>query len=381
MAFRGATVDSITRAPDGGCRVAWHYDGRLEVPSCDTMWWQPGPRDAEDAANLALAMLLPMVTSIGEGVRLPYAISRQSLEFWEAKLGALQRFYHIPVQVDIAPIGLHNAMQREGDGVALMFGGGVDSCAMLGKMLDSGKKPTLIRLAGGEKLKGKSMECYRRVAKYAGVPLRRVETNAGTVYVKLCKAWSQHWRASDPIFYTFQFKRNRDKLSIAPLYLTHGFKLFFSALGALPLHATRLLYSWATDAASDIGERHGNGFCFYNDLPYRGIQMMPRTAGTKPEAYAYLHKRHPTIYENVKACPHDKRQWCGACSKCVDAHIAQAAAGLPRVEIAPTALRKMHYVTRIVSALMHYHVSGREEPDTERFLFEQLARAAKEACG
>ena len=371
--MRGAIVDSIARDDDGGCRVRWHYDGYLEIPECETMWWRPGPRDDEDAANLALAMLLPMVVSVGEGVTLPYAISEASLEFWRAKLGALQRFYQRPVQVQIEPVESRELPDHAGDGVALMFGGGVDSCSVLGHLLDEGEKPPLIRIAGGERPNGETMACIRRVAAYAGVPVTRVETNTGRTYADLCRAWAQHWNADDPIGYVKAFHRNTDMRAVAPVYMTHGFKFFFSALGALPEQATRLVYSWGLDAACDIYEKYGNGFSFYNELPYRGIRLDPRTGGNKTEEYAYLHARHPEIAANVKACAHDGKQWCGTCCKCVLAYVCQVAAGLPRIAIQEASLHKMHYATRVCGALEFFHRSGRQDAEAERFLFERLA--------
>lgn len=372
--IRGVTVQGIARGGDGTLRADWSYDGALSITDTPQMWWKPAPKDPEDAANLVLSMFLPMVVSVGEGVTLPYAISRRSLEFWQTKLGALQRFYKRPVNVRVEPVDDRELADYTGDGVALMFGGGADSCAVLGKLLDEGERPPLVRIAGGESPHGETMTRIRRIARYAEVPVTRVETNTGTVYVNLCKAWAKHWNTDDPISYVRAFHRNADIRAVAPVYMTHGFKFFFSALGALPEGTTRLVHSWGLDAACDVYEKYGNGFRFYNDLPYRGIQLVPLTGGTKVEEYAYLHERHPEMWANIKACPNDSKQWCGGCAKCVLAYVCQVAAGLPRIPIQQESLHKMHYATRVSAALEYFHRSGRRDADAERFLFDTLAR-------
>ena len=357
----GFEVTKITYGAEGVAE--WTYNGSVKLKP-KPMHWKPGAADAEDAANAVLATLLPIAVAAGESVKLPYAIAQSSLDFWKAKFAALQRFYVKPVEVHVYPIYPGVASDYTGDTVGLCYGGGLDSMAVLCDHVKRGIPLHLMFLRSPELITGSIVSCLQAAADAANTPLAFVDTNAVNLLAEYSRAIYRGVVTRDPLYLAMAPHRESDVHHMMAYSFTRGFPFFFAALFGLPYGTRDVLYSYESSYGPDLGEGHGNGFAFYNDVRYRGAALIPSTVGSKMDEMVLL-RDFPHVAEHMKSCPSNAVQWCGDCVKCVRMHLLQRTLGVPPIPIYPGAELSRQDSLGIVGDMISYYIRYRPTSDEE----------------
>lgn len=354
-------VTKITHGPRTD--VEWTYHGRLKLNPVP-LHWVPGARDAEDAANMTLSVLLPIAVAAGEDVDLPYPIAVSSRRFWQAKFAALQRFYKNPCITIIRPTEERDVPDYLGDKTGLCFGAGVDSMGTLCHHIKAGIPLHLFALRDAGVTGPVTKACMDAAAAAAGMPICYTETNANTLLGRYSRAVAKHMVWNDPFYAGFAPHQIPDEKEVVAYHFTRGFPFFFSALCALPPDVTRILYSYSCFPGMDCAECYGQGFAFYNDVPYRGARLIPFTAGSEIESAKVVFTEFPHIAQHMKSCPSEKVQWCGDCRKCVRIHLFQRVLGLPALPVPQVSIlaRRMP-LGQATDMLSYYrrHLRGTDE--------------------
>ena len=364
----------VTRLTHGAeTRAEWSYDGPLRLTP-EPLLWRPGARDAEDAANMALSVLLPIAVAAGESVMLPYALAKSSLAFWNAKFRSLQRFYRRPCRVRVGPLSDASPADYEGDDKGLCWGCGVDSMGTLCAHLDAGVPLHLVALREIGMTPQITIDHQRAAATAAGMPLTFVETNANTLLGLYSRLVADRMVASDPYF--FEYMPPAGDVGALPYIFTRGFVFFFAALCAVPRTVRRILYSYASGPGMDYGESHANGFCFYDDTAYRGAKLVPFSAGGRIEMVQRIFTDHPTLAEHIRVCASRKAQWCGNCVKCAVVHLAQRVLGLQPIRLADGSLSRRLPLYQVSELLGIYRREPNSDEELETLLLKLLDRSA-----
>jgi len=330
MTAKGVHITEISRPQrygDARTTVRWTYDGSLNIRP-EAFWVSPALKRPEDEQSFALATLAPLAAAAGEVVTFPTPVDERVVEFWRVKLAGLSPFFKRPLAPRISPVasGMADPPKR-GDAAAILWGGGYDCLATLGRLMARGIRPRMVRVHyAGYHLDLPSHVRYRLFGSLAeqeslifaapGTTSCPVQWNyRGEIgrFIEPAAMPAAGWPAAS---------KNGRKVADTLLY---GFQLFFAAMAVLPDRVGRI---YLASSLEDQGEPFGLGFNANNDADFFGLKMICEPWKTKVEQYHYLHHERPELVRWVKMCAgaHGKSQWCGHCHRCTLSHLLQLAA-------------------------------------------------------
>jgi len=302
------------------CTVHWEYTGQLLI-SPEPIFVSPGFLDKEDAANFALSIVYPLAALRGDDIKLPYPVSQSSIDFWRAKIKAIEVFFKKLLPVRIFPVEDYNIIPySESSDCGLFWGGGIDACSALVTLLDEGKRPTLIRLSRNcNKKDGVFYKLYREISEYYGVKSVIINQNLISYSRRKLTLWkvvsefidkdSPFFLLDHPYCSTDPDKRN----NVLAYFAWQGFHYFFSSLGVIANNINTIYYASSTH---DATECYCVGFNMLDNVKYRGAGLEALVTGDRADQYDILYRQHPEIVKFIKSCNSDKKQWCGKCDKC-----------------------------------------------------------------
>jgi len=341
--------------------VDWVIEDKIGIEP-QPFWIEPGCRNEIEAQSWALSTLLPIAAALNISIDLPYPIPANVLNFWNLKLGYISKFFIDGLQVNVNPVGGEcGSNEYSPEKLALLMGGGSDSLSTLGKMIDVGEKPTLLRITEVGYFDcdplGVGYRYLDELSDYYNLKLKHVATNAHKVQAMLRPFVTKYIDTSviDPLVASVA---SRSVVN----YLFAGFQYFFTSLSALPEDAGTIILSSSKD---DVSEWAGMGFNWDNSLPFLGIGLETRPWENKIEQYIYLKNEHPEMLKWQKSCPSPNRQWCGNCWQCQMSRINMLAARFDcPIEATMNKVRSSTspFVRKVERAIQYYCDNGIIDP-------------------
>jgi len=184
------------------CTVDWTYQGNLNLSS-QPIYVSPGFKDGEDAANFALSWMVPISVIHGDTIKLPYPISEYSYNFWNTKMNSLSSFYKQIYPVNIIPVKDKLIKNYDSKGCFLFWGGGIDSCSALVKLISEGKKPHLVRFYRNNKdlENGLNFQYMKSIANHFDLKFSIIRQNFISYSKYLTKVVDEYIVRDNPYFF------------------------------------------------------------------------------------------------------------------------------------------------------------------------------------
>jgi len=363
-------VKSIVNT-DMKCIVNWSYQGKLNLRS-QPIYVSPGFKDKEDAANFALSFMVPVSVIYGDIIKLPYSISKSSYNFWKAKINSISSFYKQIYPINIIPVENRLVENHSGKDCALFWGGGIDSCSALVKLISEGKNPHLIRFhrIGKDLVDGLNFQYMKSIANHFDLKYTIIKQNFIS-YLKYLTRVVDKYIIRDNLYFFWEYPpfcedRNHRK-DVLFGFIWQGFHFFFASLGLVAGQINQLYMGGSTD---DSMEAYCFGFNMGDNIGYRGINFDSYISGNKAEQFDLLYNRYPIMAKWIKSCPNEKVQWCKRCEKCCEASLGQLAVGVQN----PISIQKFkikfypYTIGLMLNMLAFYRKNQKRQPEIEEKL-------------